>query len=54
MKSFGRVIALIYGDFGSKAASPPQIDLLEILTRHAGLVLDNALCRKKINGTPQP
>jgi uncharacterized protein DUF4388 len=53
LKSFGRVIALIYGDFGSKAASPPQIELLDILAQHAGLVLDNALYRKKINNPAQ-
>jgi hypothetical protein len=54
MKSFGRVIALIYGDFGSKAATPPQLELLDILARHAGLVLDNALYRKKINHPSLP
>lgn len=51
VKSFGRVIALIYGDFGSNAASPIKMDLLDILTRHAGLVLDNALYRKKFEKT---
>lgn len=46
IRSFGRVIALIYGDFGSKAGFALQIDLLEILARHAELLLDNALYRK--------
>lgn len=47
IKIFGKVIALIYGDFGNSDGSPLQIDLLEILSRHAGLVLDNNLYRKK-------
>ena len=47
VKSFGRVIALIYGDFGAGAGRPPQPELLEILAMHAGLVIDNALYRKR-------
>jgi len=47
IRTFGRVIALIYGDFGTSSGSPLQIDLLDILARHAGLVLDNNLYRKK-------
>ncbi|MBI2354941.1 MAG: DUF4388 domain-containing protein [Deltaproteobacteria bacterium] len=46
IKSLGRVIALIYGDFGSKAGSAVQIELLDILARHANLLLDNAFYRK--------
>lgn len=47
IKSFGKVIALIYGDFGAKANTAVRIDLLDILARHAGLVLDNAFYRKR-------
>jgi hypothetical protein len=47
IKALGRVIALIYGDFGDMAGSPLQIDLLDIVARHAGLLLDNSLYRKK-------
>lgn len=47
IKNFGRVIAVLYADFGSKPSSPVQIDLLDIIARHAGLVLDNNLFRKK-------
>lgn len=47
VKSFGRVIALIYGDFGARAGGAPQPELLEILALHAGLVIDNALYRKR-------
>lgn len=46
--SRGKVIAVTYGDFGSKPVSPPQINLLEALAQHAGSVLDNALYRKSI------
>lgn len=47
IKSFGRVIAITYGDFGAGAGSPVQLDLLDIVARHAGLVLDNCIYRKK-------
>ena len=47
IKSQGRVIALIYGDFGQSPGSPVEVDIMEILSWHAGLVLDNAFYRKK-------
>jgi hypothetical protein len=47
VRSFGRVIALIYADFGLRAGGAPQPELLEILALHAGLVIDNALYRKR-------
>lgn len=47
VKSFGRVIALIYADFGSEAERPLQLELLEMLAEHAGVVIDNALYRKR-------
>jgi len=50
IKAFGKVIALIYGDFGKTSGKPLQIDLLDILSRHAGLVLDVNLYRKKFAG----
>jgi hypothetical protein len=52
VKSFGRVIALIYGDFGARAGGAPQPELLEILALHAGLVIDNALYRKRCAQKP--
>jgi hypothetical protein len=53
MKSRGKVIALIYGDFGSKEVSPVQTDALEILAEQAGLVLENALYRKHFKKASQ-
>lgn len=47
IKAMGRVIALIYGDFGDMAGSPLQIELLDIVARHAGLLLDNGIYRKR-------
>jgi hypothetical protein len=47
IRRMGKVIAVIYCDFGSKAASAAQVDLLEILRRHAALLLDNAIYKKK-------
>jgi DNA-binding NarL/FixJ family response regulator len=48
IKSFGRVIALIYADFGTRAGGAPQLELLEMLAQHASLVIDNALYRKRV------
>ena len=47
VESFGRVIAVIYGDFGARAGGDPQPELLETLALHAGLAIDNALYRKR-------
>ncbi|WP_224984190.1 DUF4388 domain-containing protein [Geomonas agri] len=47
VKSFGRVIAVIYADFGPGTGTNPQLPLLEILSQHAGLVIDNILYRKR-------
>lgn len=49
VKSRGKTVMLIYGDFGGKDASPGQYDLLEILAIEAGLVLENSLYRKQLN-----
>lgn len=48
LTSRGRVIAVIYADFGSKPVYPPQIGLLEALAQHAGSILDNAIYRKHV------
>ncbi|MDO9289847.1 MAG: DUF4388 domain-containing protein [Thermodesulfovibrionales bacterium] len=47
MKSRGKTVALIYGDFGGKEVTTIQSDLLEILANEAGLVLENMLYRKQ-------
>lgn len=46
--SRGKVIAVTYADFGSKAVSPPQTGMLEALAQYAGSILDNAIYRKSI------
>lgn len=53
IKSFGRVIALTYCDFGDRADSSIPVDLLDTLSCHAGIVLDNALLRKKFENPVQ-
>jgi hypothetical protein len=53
MKSRGRTVSLTYGDFGPHEASPIRLDLLEILAGHAGLVLENAFYRKKVEILPR-
>jgi hypothetical protein len=51
----GNVIALIYADFGQNSPTPVQTEYLEIMLRHANLVLDNSLYRKKFDKlTQQP
>jgi hypothetical protein len=49
--SRGKVIALIYADFGMKPAAPLQVELVEAVAHYAGCRLDNALYRKNIEKT---
>lgn len=49
----GNVIALIYADFGQTPPTPVQTEYLEIVSRHAGLVLDNSQYRKKFDKLTQ-
>jgi hypothetical protein len=43
-----KVIALIYGDFGQKEASPVRLDMLEILAHQAGIVLEYEIFRRQV------
>ena len=43
-----KVIAVIYGDFGQKEASPVRLDMLEILAHQAGIVLEYELFRRQV------
>jgi len=47
LKCLGRVVAIIYADFGAKPQTTLDLDLIATLTAHAGLVYENALYRKK-------
>lgn len=47
VKSRGKTVTLIYGDFGLKEPSSLQIALLEVLADTAGVVLENGLYRKQ-------
>ena len=51
--SFGRVIALTYADFGAKAATPAPTDMIASLSKHASLIFDNILMRKKLEKQAQ-
>jgi len=42
-----KVVALVYGDFGKKEASPVQLDILEILAQQVGISLEYALFRRQ-------
>jgi hypothetical protein len=53
IKIMGRVAALTYGDFGPKKDVPVHPGLLAFLAKHAGLVLDNTLYRKKLENPGQ-
>jgi Domain of unknown function (DUF4388) len=50
----GKVIALIYADFGQRTPTPVLIEHLEILSRVAGLVLDNTYHQKRFERMTQP
>lgn len=45
--SFGKTMALVYADFGSSVCRPAPTELMNALVRHAGLVLDFAVYRKR-------
>ena len=47
--SVGNVVALVYADNGTSHRDIKDIELLEVLARQAGLVLENALLRKMLN-----
>ncbi len=47
IKCLGRVLAIVYGDFGSKIGGTVPLELAEILSIHAGIIYENALYRKK-------
>jgi hypothetical protein len=53
VKSSGKVIALIYGDYGKKEVLPIRMDVLEILTHYAGAIIENTLYRKHLNKAMQ-
>jgi len=53
VKSLGKTVILIYGDFGGKEASPLQSYALDILAHEAGLVLENMLYRKQPGKAPK-
>ena len=50
--SFGKVRVLIYADFARRTATEVPLPLLEILAGEGGLVLENALYRKKLQKDP--
>ena len=43
-----KVVAVVYGDFGKKKASPVQLDILEILAQQVGISLEYALFRRQM------
>lgn len=47
LRCLGRVLAIIYADFGDRQQSAVHLEPCEILARHAGLVYENSLYRKK-------
>jgi len=48
-----KVVAMVYGDFGKKEASPVQLDILEILAQQVGMVLEYALFRRRMTKESQ-
>ncbi len=48
-----KAVAVVYGDFGKKEASPVQIDILEILAQQVGTVLEYALYRRQVTKASQ-
>jgi hypothetical protein len=48
-----KVVAIVYGDFGEKEASPVQLDILEILAQQVGISLEYALFRRQMTKASQ-
>ena len=48
-----KVMAVVYGDFGKKEASPVQLDILEILAQQVGISLEYALFRRQMTKASQ-
>jgi hypothetical protein len=48
LKNRDKTISLVYGDFGDNAATPVALEILESFARQAGLVMENAVYRKKL------
>jgi len=48
-----QVVAVIYGDFGQKEASPVRLDMLEILALQAGIALEYAAFRRQVTKAAQ-
>jgi hypothetical protein len=48
-----KVVAVVYGDFGEKEASPVQLDILEILALQVGISLEYALFRRQMTKASQ-
>jgi DNA-binding NarL/FixJ family response regulator len=48
-----KVVAVVYGDFGEKEASPVQFDILEILAQQVGIVLEYGLFRRQMTKASQ-
>lgn len=48
-----KVVAIVYGDFGKKEASPVQLDILEILAQQVGISLEYALFKRQAAKAPQ-
>jgi len=54
VQSMGRVVALLYADWGDGVAASAPLPFLQLMAQHAGLVLDNALYRKRVSqGAPR-
>lgn len=53
LRSRGKTVALTYADFGHREASAVPLALLESLTGQAGLLLENAFYRKKLEKAGQ-
>lgn len=47
LKCLGRVVAVVYADYGARPPTAIDLDLIDILLAQAGLVYENALYRKK-------
>ena len=54
LKSNDRVITITYADFGSHQSNQISLDFLEFFVGQAGIAMENALFRKRLDDSNQP
>ena len=52
LRAAGKVVSLTYADFGQADPAPLDVDLLDVLAAHAGVVLESIVYRRRAQKPP--